>query len=83
MLAEYSLEGEAFETKAIDAFCARLLDAELSSQAPVGVNYNDTTTSPMDLLGDEIGGATNHTTMEGSLADAWGTPILEVDSAEW
>ena len=50
----------------------------------MGINYNDTTTSPMDLLGDDIGSASsNHTAMEGNLADAWGTPIpMEGDTAD-
>ena len=84
MLAEYALDGEALESKTIDAFCARLLEAELSSQASVSINYNNTSTSPMDLLGDDVGGApSNHTSMDGNLADAWGTPIpMEGETAD-
>ena len=73
MQAEYSLDGEAVETKAIEAFCARLLDAELSTQQPTAANYAVNNASPMDLLGDEA--TTNHTAMNDNLADAWVTPV--------
>ena len=75
---EHQLAHDSLELKALNLLSSKILSKEIqnnmSAAAPAQVNYAVGDASALDLLGDVPMGPP-HTSMAGSLADAWQSPV--------